>query len=71
VEFRTDKGANLHVPVGKVSFDEQQLVDNVTAILDSVNKMKPSASKGQYVRNIVLSSTMGPGVKVDVAVKAL
>ena len=67
VEFRTDKGANLHVPVGKVSFERDKLRENIIALIDTVNRMKPPASKGQYMRNIVLSSTMGPGVKVDIA----
>jgi large subunit ribosomal protein L1 len=67
VEFRTDKGANLHVPVGKVSFDREKLKENIVSLIDTVNRMKPPASKGQYMRNMVLSSTMGPGVKVDIA----
>lgn len=68
VEFRVDKGANLHIPVGKVSFDTQKLADNVTALVDSVFRLKPPASKGQYVKNMFISSTMGPSVKLDVAV---
>jgi large subunit ribosomal protein L1 len=67
VEFRTDKGANLHVPVGKVSFDREKLQDNIVSLIDTVNRLKPPSSKGQYMRNMVLSSTMGPGVKVDIA----
>ena len=67
VEFRTDKGANLHVPVGKASFDVQALKDNIMALMETVYKMKPPASKGLYVRNVVLSATMGPGIKVDLA----
>ena len=67
VEFRTDKGANLHVPVGRVSFDSKKLHENITALIDKVNRLKPSSSKGQYVKNIVLSSTMGPGIKLDIA----
>jgi len=67
VEFRTDKGANLHVPVGKVSFDSEKLRENIMSLVDTVNRMKPPASKGQYMRNMVISSTMGPGVKIDIA----
>ncbi len=67
VEFRTDKGANLHVPVGKASFDNEKLMDNIMSLMETVNKMKPPASKGQYIKNVVLSTTMGPGVKVDLA----
>jgi len=67
VEFRTDKGANLHVPVGKVSFESDQLLENIVSLVDTVNRMRPTASKGQYMRNMVLSSTMGPGVKIDIA----
>ncbi len=67
VEFRTDKGANLHVPVGKVSFDSQKIYENIVALVDTINRLKPPSSKGQYVKNIALSSTMGPGIKVDIA----
>ncbi len=67
VEFRTEKGGILHVPVGKVSFDKDKLCENITALLETVNKLKPVSSKGQYFKNIVLSSTMGPGIKIDVA----
>jgi len=67
VEFRTEKGGILHVPVGKVSFDKEKLCENIQALLDTVNKLKPLSSKGQYLKNIVLSSTMGPGIKIDVA----
>jgi len=67
VEFRTDKGANLHVPVGKVSFEPEKLRENIISLIDTVKRMKPPASKGQYMRNMVISSTMGPGVKIDIA----
>jgi large subunit ribosomal protein L1 len=67
VEFRTDKGANLHVPVGKVSFDCDKIRENIISLVDTVNRMKPASSKGQYMRNMVISSTMGPGVKIDIA----
>jgi large subunit ribosomal protein L1 len=66
VEFRVDKTANLHVPIGKASFDEQQLFDNMAALIQAVRKVRPAAAKGAYMRKIVLSSTMGPGIKVDV-----
>jgi large subunit ribosomal protein L1 len=66
VEFRVDKTANLHVPIGKASFDEKQLYDNLAALIQAVRKVRPPAAKGAYMRKIVLSSTMGPGIKVDV-----
>jgi large subunit ribosomal protein L1 len=65
VEYRTDKYGNIHVPVGRVSFDRSALVDNVRAVLDELHRAKPAAAKGRYVRSVTLSSTMGPGVKVD------
>src|SRR5512134_3993975 len=65
VEFRVDKAGNVHVPVGKKSFAEQNLVDNALALLEAVVRAKPSASKGTYLRSITLSSTMSPGIKVD------
>ena len=66
VEFRMDKAGNVHVPVGKKSFPLEQLVANAMALLEAIVRAKPSASKGQYLRSITLSSTMGPGVHVDV-----
>jgi len=66
VEFKVDKGAIIHVPVGKVSFDEAQLVDNLAALVDAVNRAKPSGAKGTYVKRIALAATMGPGIKIDV-----
>jgi large subunit ribosomal protein L1 len=65
VEYRVDKTAIIHAPVGKVSFGADKLLENVKAIIDSVIKAKPAASKGKYVKSIALSSTMGPGVRVD------
>ncbi len=65
VEYRTDKFGNVHVPVGKVSFDRKALLLNVRAVLDEIHRAKPSASKGKYVRSVTMSSTMGPGVKLD------
>ncbi|HEV7886614.1 MAG TPA: 50S ribosomal protein L1, partial [Acidimicrobiales bacterium] len=65
VEYRTDKFGNVHVPVGKVSFDRKALLENVRAVLDELARAKPAAAKGRYVRSVTLSSTMGPGVKID------
>ena len=67
VEFKTDKGAIVHVPVGKKSFDDQRLYDNILALMDTVIRLKPASSKGVYLKNIVLSSTMGLGIKIDPA----
>ena len=67
VEFKTDKGAIVHVPVGKKSFDDQRLYDNILALMDTVIRLKPASSKGVYLKNLVLSSTMGLGIKVDPA----
>ena len=65
VEYRTDKFGNVHVPVGKVSFDRPKLLDNVRAVIDELVRAKPAAAKGRYVRSVTLSSTMGPGVRID------
>ena len=65
VEFRVEKAGIVHTPVGKVSFGGDKLRENVQALLDAITKLKPSSSKGTYVRGVSLSSTMGPGVKVD------
>lgn len=65
VEFRVDKTGNLHVPLGKVSFGADKLKDNMMALMEMVVKSKPSTSKGTYLRNISVSSTMGPGIKID------
>ena len=65
IEFRVDKSGNVHAAIGKVSFDLEALEQNFTAFMDQIVRAKPSASKGVYVRNVALSSTMGPGVKVD------
>jgi large subunit ribosomal protein L1 len=67
VEYRVDKTGIVHAPVGKVSFGPDKLLDNARALIDSVLKAKPAASKGRYVKSIGLSSTMGPGVRVDLA----
>ena len=67
VEFRTDKTALVHVPVGKISFTPDKLVENATAVISSVVRAKPAAAKGKYVKKITLTSTMGPGISVDLA----
>ncbi|WP_260704792.1 50S ribosomal protein L1 [Edaphobacter flagellatus] len=67
VEFRTDKTALVHVPVGKLSFDPQKLIDNATTVITSVVKAKPAAAKGKYIKGVTLSSTMGPGIQLDYA----
>lgn len=65
VEFRVDKTANLHVPIGKVSFDEKKLYENLAALMEAIKKARPAAAKGAYIKRVTLTSTMGPGVKVD------
>jgi large subunit ribosomal protein L1 len=65
IEFRVDKGGNVHVPLGKVSFAIDALETNFTAFMDQIIRSKPAAAKGVYVRNVSVSSTMGPGVAVD------
>ncbi len=66
VEFRVDKGANLHTPIGKVSFSTEQLLDNFAAMMYAVRKAKPASAKGRYMRKITVTSSMGPGIKIDV-----
>ena len=65
VEFRLDKTANMHVSIGKVSFEVEKLLENMSSLMTAVKRAKPAAAKGSYVRKIVVTSTMGPGVKVD------
>jgi large subunit ribosomal protein L1 len=65
IEFRTDKTGNLHVPVGRRSFTEDQLVENVEAFMETILRARPAAAKGQYVRSVALSSTMSPSVTID------
>ena len=67
IEFRVDKTGNVHAPVGKVSFSESQLADNVQAFMDTILRAKPAAAKGTYIRSATISSTMGPGVRLDTA----
>lgn len=66
IEYRTDKAGNIHAPIGKVSFESEKLLQNFRTIVDTLLKVKPAAAKGQYMRSITLSTTMGPGVKVNV-----
>lgn len=67
VEYRVDKAGNVHAPIGKVSFDSEKLAENFEAVVDALVKAKPSAAKGTYMKNISISSTMGPGVRVNPA----
>ena len=67
IEYRLDKTNIIHVPIGKASFTEEQLADNFQTLIDAINKAKPSTLKGQYLKSITLTSTMGPGVKLNVA----
>ncbi|MFL5967379.1 MAG: 50S ribosomal protein L1 [Gaiellaceae bacterium] len=67
LEYRTDRGANVHVAIGKKSFDERQLIENYAALVDEIVRAKPAAAKGRYIRQITLTSTMGPGIHVDPA----
>jgi large subunit ribosomal protein L1 len=67
IEFRVDRNANLHFIIGKASFSEQQLVENYAAALDEVQRLKPSAAKGRYIRKTTMATTMGPGIPVDPA----
>lgn len=64
VEYRTDKAGNVHCPIGKASFDANKLVENLNALMDTLIRVKPAAAKGQYIRYVTISSTMGPGVPV-------
>ena len=65
LEYRTDRGANIHLPIGKKSFDERQLLENYAAVVDEVVRVKPASAKGRYIRSATLATTMGPGIKVD------
>lgn len=65
VEFRNDKTGNLHIPIGKASFDAEKLLENARAVMEAVQRVRPSAVKGLYVRRLTVASTMGPGVRVD------
>jgi large subunit ribosomal protein L1 len=67
LEYRTDRGANVHVAIGKKSFDEHQLIENYAALIDEIVRAKPAAAKGRYIKTATLTSTMGPGIHVDPA----
>ncbi len=67
VEFRIDKTSNLHVPIGKVSFDEIKLFENLAALMEAVKKARPATAKGTFIKRVTLTTTMGPGVKIDPA----
>jgi large subunit ribosomal protein L1 len=67
LEYRTDRGANVHVVIGKKSFDERQLVENYAALVEEIVRAKPAAAKGRYIRSVTLTSTMGPGLHIDPA----
>ena len=67
VEFRVDKTSNVHAPIGKASFSEEQLLENLDVLLDAIKRARPPATKGTYVRKITLANTMGPGIKLDVS----
>jgi large subunit ribosomal protein L1 len=67
VEFKVDKGAIVHVPVGKASFEADQLAANLAALVDAVNRAKPAGSKGTYLRTLTIATTMGPGIRVDIS----
>ena len=66
VEYRTDKAGNVHCPIGKASFDAEKLQQNFQALIDTLNRVKPAAAKGQYMRSITVSATMGPGIPVQI-----
>jgi large subunit ribosomal protein L1 len=65
VEYRVDKASIVHVPIGKVSFGTEKLRENFMAIMDALNKARPAAAKGRYMRTVTISSTMGPGIKLN------
>ncbi len=67
VEFRVDKAGNLHIPVGKISFGKEKLIENVNSLLDVIVRLKPPSSKGTYVKGIAICATMSPGIKIDPA----
>jgi large subunit ribosomal protein L1 len=66
IEYRTDKAGNIQNGIGKVSFTEEQLLDNYVSLIETLIKVKPSGAKGQYIKSVTLSTTMGPGVHIDV-----
>lgn len=70
IEYRVDKAGNVHAPIGKVSFETRQLAENLETLIETLIKAKPPAAKGQYIRNVSVSSSMGPGIRVDVSAVA-
>jgi large subunit ribosomal protein L1 len=71
VEYRTDRHAIVHLPIGKADFEESALLENYAALIDEINRAKPASAKGRYLHTVTLTTTMGPGVKVDPAARAL
>ena len=67
IEYRLDKTNIIHVPIGKASFTEEQLADNFQTLIDAINKVKPAAVKGQYLKSVTIAPTMGPGVRLNTA----
>ena len=67
VEYRVDKAGNIHVPIGKTSFENEKLVENFRTIFETIEKAKPASAKGTYMKNVSVTTTMGPGIKVDVS----
>lgn len=65
IEFRMDKAGQIHAPIGKVSFDAEKLTENLKSLIDALNRAKPAAAKGVYLKSITVSSTMGPGIRVN------
>ncbi len=65
LEYRTDRGANVHLAIGKKSFDERQLLENYAAVVEEIVRARPAAAKGRYIRSITVTTSMGPGIKVD------
>ncbi len=65
IEYRLDKYGIIHIHIGKVSFDEKKLIENYYALIDEINRVKPASTKGRYFRSITLTTTMGPGIKLD------
>jgi large subunit ribosomal protein L1 len=65
LEYRTDRGANVHVPIGKKSFEERQLLENYAALVEEIVRAKPAAAKGRYIKSITITTTMGPGLHID------
>lgn len=65
IEYRVDKASNLHAPIGKISFEDDKLIENFEALVETIVKVKPQSSKGRYIRNLAVTSTMGPGIKID------